>query len=68
MFNFFSLLSIFVYSGLQRTQVLLVTKAHQILKDPNKRFEEVELAEEFDNDIKPYTSWKWVLVLYELAI
>ena len=68
MFNFFSLLSIFIYSGLQRTQVLLVTKAHQILKDPNKRFEEVELAEEFDNDIKPYTSWKWVLVLYELAI
>jgi len=53
---------------MQRTQVLLITKIYEIRKDTSLKFEDIEIDDEFKNDIKPYTSWKLTLVLYELAI
>ena len=65
--NFFAMMFVFAYSGRQRTQILIATKVYQTLKYPGRRYEDFETAEEFENDLKPYNSWKWVIILYELA-
>lgn len=57
-----------MYSGKQRTKILLETKVYQTLRNPDKNFDDIEIEEEFEEDVIPYTSWKWVLILYELAI
>jgi len=61
--NFFSLLSIFVFSGLQRTVTVLRFRLHQ--KSSGK---ERGRTEEEQKDLKPYSGWKITMILYELAM
>ncbi|CAI2371346.1 unnamed protein product [Moneuplotes crassus] len=66
--DFFSLFFVFIYSGFQRTKILLETKLYFILNDPNGEFWNKKVAKEHEDDVQPYTTWKQVVILYEVAI
>lgn len=66
--NWVSLALLFGFSGIQRTEIIVKTNAYYALRLGNeKKIQQYDEDEEETEKITPFSHWKAVILLYELA-